>query len=370
MTIEIREGNFDAFFAAPFACYGEDAFVASPLKGDLKRLLDERRNPLFRDFARRTWFTAHRDGHIVGRILSHIHDASNLKYGKKRGYFGLFDCIDDAEVARRLLDAASGWLRARDCDEIAGSFNLTITQMIGTVTEGFERRPYIYQDWSPAHISRLLEACGFERFYALRTFEIDVRRISPAILLGPKPRALLQDADWRFEPIGRRGLTERLKEARLALNDGFADNAMFVPLTEEEFLFPCAGMTAIIDERLSWMAYHRGEPAGVYLCIPDLNPFLHATRYRLRLTTPWHLWQLKRRRTRAAVIFYSVRHAWHGRGVNSVLLHHSLEAMRAGGYTHLGVSWISDTNAGSLRQMEKLGAQPLHRLHLYRKALA
>jgi GNAT superfamily N-acetyltransferase len=369
MSIELRVEDFDAFFTAPFACYGSGAFVASPLRSDLKRSLDPARNPLFRNFARRTWFTAHRDGKIAGRILAHIHDAANKQYDLKRGYFGMFDCIDDSDVARTLLDAASNWLREKGCDEIAGGFNLTITQMIGVVTEGFENRPYIYQDWSPPHIARLLTAQGFEPFYGMRTFEVDTTRFDPKIVLNDKAAGLLHDPDWRFEAIGKRGLTERLRESCRVLDDGFANNAMFVPLTEEEFLFPCAGMTAIIDEHLSWMAYHRGAPVGVYLCIPDLNPFLHATNYRLKLATPWHLWQFKRHRTRAAVIFYSVRQAWHGRGVNSALLYKSLDAMRTRGYTHLGVSWISDTNSGSLRQMEKLGARPLHRLQLFRKAL-
>lgn len=370
MSLEIREEDFDAFFAAPLACYGRDAFIASPLKGDLKRSLDAMKNPLFRDFARRTWFTAHRDGEIAGRILAHIHDASNQRHQMRRGNFGMFDCIDDAAVARALLDAAANWLRERGCDEIAGSFNLTITQMIGVVTEGFENRPYIYQDWSPPHIARLLAANGFEPFYGMRTFEIDVTRFDPKIALNDKAAKLLYDAEWRFTAIGKRGLNRRLEESCRVLDDGFAGNDMFVPLTEEEFLFPCAGMTAVIDEHLSWMAYHRDEPVGVYLCIPDLNPFLHATNYRLKLSTPWHLWQLKRHRSRAAVIFYSVRQAWHGKGVNSVLLYKSLSAMRERGYTHLGVSWISDSNSGSLRQMEKLGARPLHRLQLFRKALA
>jgi hypothetical protein len=40
-----------------------------------------------------------------------------------------------------------------------------------------------------------------------------------------------------------------------------------------------------------------------------------------------------------------------------------------GGYTHLGISWVSDSNIASLRQMEKIGARPLHRLHLFRKSL-
>jgi GNAT superfamily N-acetyltransferase len=370
MSLELREGDFAAFFDAPFECYGADAYLSCPLRGDLKRSLDERKNPLFRDFARRTFFTAHRGGRIVGRVLTHIHDKSNELHGIKRGYFGMLDCIDDVSVALPLLDAAAAWLRARGCDEIAGSFNLTVTQMIGIVTEGFENRPYIYQDWSPPHIARLLEASGFTPFYGMRTFELDVARLDPELVMNDRAHGLLRNPDWRFEAIGKRGLEDRLREACNVLNDGFANNAWFTPLTEEEFLFPCKGMTAVIDEHLSWMAYHRGAPVGVHLCIPDLNPFLHATRYRLRLSTPWHLWRLKRRRTRAAGIFYSVKQAHHGQGVNSALLYRSLVASRDRGYTHGGISWISDTNTRSLRQMEKLGARPLHRLQLYRKALA
>src|SRR5262249_30519634 len=163
------------------------------LRSDLARSLHATKNPLFRDFARRTWFTAHRNGKPVGRILAHIHDASNQKYGLERGYFGMFDCVDDEEVARELLGAAGAWLQARGCKESAGSFNFTVTQMIGVVTEGFERQPYIYQDWSPPHIARLLAANDFEPFYGLRTFEIDVRMLDPLGVLNDKAAALLEN---------------------------------------------------------------------------------------------------------------------------------------------------------------------------------
>ena len=367
--IEIREGDFDAFFEAPFACYGRETHFVSPLKGDLRRALDDRKNPLFRDFARRTWFTAHRGDQTVGRILAHIHDESNRHHSLRRAYFGLFDCIDDRETATALLDAAAGWARARGCNELTGSFNLSITQIIGVVTEGHERAPYTYQEWTPPHIPRLLATCGFEEFFPMRTFEIDVGDCEPQLLLGANQRALLADPAWRFEPIRRRNFDRRLLEACEVLNDGFAQNAMFVPLTGEEFLFPCAGMMWIIDERLSWTAYHDGEPVGVLLCVPDLNPFLRATDFRVKWTTLWHLISSRQRRQRAAIIFFSVRRAFHGLGVNGVMLHHTLSAMRKAGYTHLGVSWVSDGNKASLRQMEKLGARPLHRLNLFRKAL-
>lgn len=367
--IRIREGDFDAFFEAPFACYSNDTPFVSPLKSDLRRALDVRKNPLYRGRARRTWFTAHRDEQLVGRILVQIHDASNRLHGTRRATFGLFDCVDEPETARLLLDAAAAWARSHGCSELAGSFNLTITQMIGVVTSGFERAPYTYQEWTPPHTARHLADNGFEPFFPMQTFELDVRDFDPQVLLTEKPSALLSDPEWRFEPVRRRGFERRLREACVVLNDGFAENAMFVPLSEEEFLFPCAGIMWVIDQRLSWTAYHRGEPVGVLLCIPDLNPFLRATGFRFKWSTPWHLLRFRWSRKRAAIIFFSVRRRFHGRGINLVMLHHTLHAMRTGGYTHLGISWISDSNRASLRQMEKIGARPLHRLHLFRKAL-
>lgn len=369
MPLELREGDFHAFFEAPFACYGDANKVISPMRGDLQRSLDVYANPLFREHARRTWFTAHRDGKLVGRILAHIHDTSNRLHGMRRGYFGCFDCIDDLEVSRALLGAAESWLAARDCDEIAGGFNLTITQMIGVVTDGFEYMPYTYQDYSPPHVHRLLETLGYQRFFPMSTFEIDLRELEPSRLIGERQRALLENPRWRWQPIKRRGLKQALLQSCMILNDGFAANSLFVPLTKEEFLFPCEGMTWVIDEHISMMASHDDQPVGVLLCIPDLNPFLHAVRSRLRPSILWHLMKLKLFRRRASIIFFSVCQSHQNQGVNGVLLHKVLTALKAGGYTHLGISWVSDSNAMSLRQMEKLGARRLHRLHLFRKGL-
>lgn len=369
MGLALRERDFRSFFEAPFACYGAESPYVSPMRGDLERALDAARNPLFRDHARCTWFTAHRDGRIVGRVLAHIHDASNRLHGLARGYFGCLDCIDDAEVTRTLLEAAGAWARERGCNELAGGFNLTITQLIGVVTEGFEHPPYSYQEFSPPHLARQLDAFGFERFFPMRTFEADLARLDPESLLGERQRALLADPRWSWRPIRRKGLEQRLLEACDVLNDGFRENAMFVPLRPAEFLFPCAGLTWVIDERISFTAYEDGRPVGVVLCIPDLNPFLRATRSRIGWRTPWHLLRLRLERQRAAIIFFSVRRSHHGRGVNGVLLYQLARALKAGGYERLGVSWISDGNAASLRQMEKLGARPLHRLHLFRRPL-
>lgn len=49
------------------------------------------------------------------------------------------------------------------------------------------------------------------------------------------------------------------------------------------------------------------------------------------------------------------------------MLHRVTTALKAAGYATLGITWIADVNGASLRQMERLGARRLHRLHLFTK---
>jgi hypothetical protein len=128
-------------------------------------------------------------------------------------------------------------------------------------------------------------------------------------------------------------------------------------------------MMWIIDERLSTLVFDGDRPVGAIICIPDLNPLLATVRSRFRLTLPLHYMRHLRRRRRAVVIFWAVHPSMWGGGLNPVMLHRVISALREAGYTQLGMTWIADVNQASLRQTERLGARRLHRLHLFRKAI-
>ena len=142
---------------------------------------------------------------------------------------------------------------------------------------------------------------------------------------------------------------------------------MFVPLTSAEFQFQAGEMMTILDPRLSSVLLHDGRPVGTIICIPDLNGLLKTTGSRITLFTPFHYLRYRLNRRRAVIIFYSVVRDHHGRGLMGAMLARTIGALRSAGYKKLGVTWIADSNQASLRQMEKLGGQPLHRLHLFRK---
>ena len=367
--IEIRKGDIEAFFAAPFAAYGEKSPYVSPMLSDLKRFLSAEKNPLFAtadDFA---IFTAHENGTVRGRITAHMHRASNERFGLKRGYFGYFDCADDERVAAALLERAEDWTRERGFTEILGNFNLTAMQQVGIMTGGFEHAPYTDQIWGPPHLPRLLEKRGYSPSFPMTTFEIDIRNASlGGILDGAEMRALHSDG-FRFSPIRRTTLDRRLEDSRLILNESFADNPMFVPVSRAEYAFQAKEMKWIMDPRISAVAEKDGVPAGAVIAIPDVNPMLKAMGSRLGLSAPWHLVKHRLNRRRAVVIFQGVKPEFQGRGLNPLMLAHMLGEMKKAGYETAGGTWIADANAASLRQAEKAGARRLHRLHLFGKTL-
>lgn len=363
MSLSLREGDARAFFDAPFHAYPPEIGYVSPMRRDILRMLDATKNPLWQAGNPFRFWTVHRAGKPVGRIIAHLHRQSNERFGWRRAQFGFFDCADDQEAGRMLLDAAEGFAREQGMVELVGNFNLTAMQQCGVVTGGFEETAYTDMVVGPPWLPRLLWENGFAPFFPMTTFEIDLARAVPAA-------SALDPGRDSFAPIQKSSFPERMEDARHLLNDGFNENPMFVPLTPAEFLFQAGELSTILDPRLSSVLMRDHQPVGVVVAIPDLNGFLKATRSRISLATPWHFLRYRMRRKRAVIIFYSVARAAQGQGIMSAMIAETLQRARSAGYQTIGVTWIADENPASLRQVEKMNGRRLQRLHLFRKDIA
>jgi GNAT superfamily N-acetyltransferase len=367
--ITLVERDMTAFFTAPFYAYGKTSPYLSPMLSDLKRFLSAKTNPLFSSDDDFTYFAALRDGLPIGRICAHVHRAANVLHKLNRAYFGYFDCADDAEAASALLSAAEDWARKRGFDEIWGNFNLTAMQQAGIMTEGFDAPPYTDQIWGAPWLPGLLEANGYAARFPMTTFELDLRSIDFGGLGNPSAHEALLTAGFRFQPVTRRALWDRLEDSRTILNTSFRDNPMFVPITKEEYLFQAKEMKWVMDTRISTVVHKDGKPAGAIIAIPDLNPLVRATGAKVGLTTLWHYLRYRMSRRRAVIIFQGVMPEYQGMGLNPMMLAYIAKAMKDAGYETVGGTWIADVNKASLRQAEKSGARALHRLKLFSKAL-
>lgn len=366
--MQLVERDFSAFFDAPFHAYGSESAYVSPMKSDLARFLS-RHNPLFGSDDDFTYFAVVQNGQAIGRVTAHIHRASNVHFGEGRAYFGYFDCADNSEAAAHLLGAAEDWARVRGLRSLTGNFNLTAMQQAGIVTDGFEKAPFTDQVWNPPHVPKLLENLGYTRQFPMTTFVRDLGQHDLGEVLPDVARDALLKEGFYFAPITRRTINQRLEDARTILNTSFKDNPMFVPVSNEEFMFQAKDMKWIMDPRISKVVHYQGKPAGAVIAIPDLNPLLKSVGSRFGLSLPFHYLCHRARNDRAVVIFQGVMPEFQRKSVNPLMLCEMTRSLVQAGYQTVGGTWIADENTASLRQAEKSRATALHRLHLFSKDL-
>src|SRR5688572_20360386 len=110
------------FLHLPWEFYRGDENWIPPLRMNQNELVGYKHHPFYDDAEGQT-FLALKDGKPAGRVMAIVNHAHNRTHGEKRGFFGFFESIDDAEVATGLFDAAGDWLKAREMTAIRGPMN-------------------------------------------------------------------------------------------------------------------------------------------------------------------------------------------------------------------------------------------------------
>src|SRR4051812_31982660 len=95
-----------------------------PIVAERKDFLDPLKNP-FLAHAEVELFLATRGGVVVGRAAAIDDPHYNQFHNTEFGFFGMFDCVDDAEVAQALLAACARWVKSRGMKSLVGPVNFS-----------------------------------------------------------------------------------------------------------------------------------------------------------------------------------------------------------------------------------------------------
>ena len=152
----------DAFIKFPWRIYRNDPDWVPPLILERKAFLDRKRHPFYQH-GDAALFLAWQKREIVGRIMASDDPNYNSLHQTSVGCFGLFECIDNREVASALFEAASNWLRARGRNEIMGPIDYSTNYVCGLLIDGFEHQPTILTSHNPPYYPPLIESCGFNK---------------------------------------------------------------------------------------------------------------------------------------------------------------------------------------------------------------
>ena len=362
----------DAFIKFQWRIYANDPVWVPPLIIERKTFLDRKRHPFYRH-GDAALFLARQNGEIVGRIMASDDPNYNSLHQSNAGCFGLFECIDDRNVAAALFEAAVNWLREKGRTEMMGPIDYSTNYVCGLLIDGFQFAPTILTAHNPPYYRELIEGCGFTKakdWYAwwfadpakavthLRRFAERVRRRWPVTIRS----------------ANLKNIREETRRLRQIYNQAWEKNWGFVPFTEAEFEFMTREMKPLLMPEFAWIAEMGNEPIGFTLCLPDINVALRHLNGRLtRFGFPIGLIKLlfyKRRIRKGRLIALGVIEKYRRAGVAEMLVLRVMEeTMIKRGITG-ELSMTLEDNFMINRFLEAIGATKYKTYRIFKRILA
>jgi hypothetical protein len=344
--------------------YGNETSWIRPLNLVVSDAISFKKNPFYANGCGKA-FIAKKEGKCVGRILVHMSKFHHLIHQEKVCYFGLFECVDDMDVAKVLLNEAEFFAKSLGCKILRGPFNITAAQEIGILTDGFDRVPSIDMVYTKPYYPTLLKESGFIPCLKMKTWRNDNIEDLNYNKIDQLPTHKEQIT---FRSINSRKRSEEMDLIREVVNSAFLGNWGFVPITHEEWRMQIGALIPFLDPDLIIIAESCGIPIGVTLAVPDFNQIIKNTNGKLihpsilKLILPNSL-------KSAVVILFAVRKQFQNMKISQNLNLELIRNLHKKGYKDLSITWISETNISSKKQAEFLGMHVLHELEMFEKEI-
>jgi hypothetical protein len=97
----------------------------------------------------------------------------------RSGYYGMFECANDGEIAQALVDRASDWMRDKELDRAIGPLELSTNYIAGALVDSFDRDPGINMPYNPPYYDELLTSCGLTKAKDLWQWGLDTSKPLP-----------------------------------------------------------------------------------------------------------------------------------------------------------------------------------------------
>jgi len=378
--LPLGDRRLSQFVRVPWRLHAGDPHWTPPLNAELlgSRLLGltgllTPAHPYHRH-AEVTHFLARRGRQPVGRVSAAVNHRYNEHYGTRLGFFGFFECAQDGEAARALLEAAGAWLARRGMTAMRGPggySNATHEPHQAVLIEGFDTPPTVELTYNPPYYGPLLEDCGLAKVkdyhaYWVTPDEAARRRVEKLAA------RVLAKRSVETRPLDRTCLGDEVAHIVEVYNEAWSANWGFLPLTEPEADAMAASLRFIADPEIIRFAYVDGEIAAVLGALPDPNVALRPRGARLLDTDVARVARLMALRRRIRVLrlmFFGIRPRYRRMGVDAVLFHDIYASAARRGYTGGEASMLLENNDMILRASEIMGGHRYKTWRIYETQL-
>lgn len=337
-----------------------------PLLMDRRDFLNPRKNPFFDHADCRLWL-AHADGQDIGRIAA-VHDHDYVAFHKEKvGSFGLFECVNQTDIAQALIARAMSWLRDQGLTRMIGPLDLSTNHVSGALIDAFDKAPAIQMPYNPPYYPELFRACNLEKAKDLFSWCIDTLQPMEPRIVAIAER-LLRKENIHIRPISYHNWSQEVKTVLEIYNETWQDNWGFVPLRSEEFAHLAKDLKLVMHPELALLAEFAGKPVGFALTVFDINPILKKLNGRLLPTGILKLvWDLKisSKIKHGRLVLFGIRPAYRSYGIDSLLLVRTHQTARKLNLTHGELGWTLEDNHKINRLIELVGGKRVATYRVY-----
>jgi ribosomal protein S18 acetylase RimI-like enzyme len=338
-----------------------------PLWLDRESFLNPKKNPWF-EFGKAELFLARRAGTVVGRIAAVVDPRYNEFHGTSTGFFGLFECIDDVDVARALLDTVERRLIKHGFTEVLGPASFSSNGEWGFLAEGFDQPPSVMMPYNPNYYLKLVDACGYGKAKDLWAWYIDAEKPVPEKVARISEK-IRQREGVTVRPASIKHWAREIAIIKRLYNAAWEKNWGFVPMTDKEFDVLGREVKLVLNPALVLFAEVKGEPVAFSITVPDANQAIRKANGRL---LPFGLirMMLELRRIRTGrLIGLGIKEEYRRRGIDSLLVYDTFTTAQKLGWSGGEVSWTLEDNDMVNRVIAVFGGTRSKTYRVFQKSL-
>ena len=359
----IQTTDAKKFVNFPFKLYKGCPHYITDLKSNLIHLLNK--DPFWQD-NERALFLLYEDGEIIGRICALTNKAHNKHWQDKTGFFGFFDCINDARAAGVLFNTAASWLKKRGCTKIQGPVNPSTNHTCGVLLNRFDEDPFIMMPYNYAYYDELIQSCGLGKVKDLVAFErTDKEEMSPR--MQKIIDRFKKNKDITFRPINLKNFNAEVENVCKIYNESWAQNWGFVPISDAEIQQTAKELKSIIKTEMTTVCEVKGEVAAFAICVPNFNKVLKEWQQN---GWPFKIFKAVKayfNMRDCRMLMLGVHPSHRGRGLELLVVNEIIENCIKNGWNKAELSWILEDNKAIISVIEEAGCYKTKTYRLYSK---
>ncbi|NMM47254.1 hypothetical protein [Marinigracilibium pacificum] len=354
----------------PLELYKGDENYIHPLNNEVEDVFDKSKNKLFKD-GDAVRFLLIENGKVLGRIAAFFNNKLANKGNKQpTGGIGFFECINNKEIAFQLFETAKEWLESKGMQAMDGPINFGDRDRFwGLLTDGFYP-PNYGMFYHKEYYQQFFEDFGFKVYFNQYTYYRIVKGKEFEKRFYDKAKLNIDNPDYSFRYPAKDEMDKLPEYFVTVYNKAWAGHSgvKAMDLRQAKMIFK--KLKPIMDRRLLYFGFYKGEPISFYISIPDINQIFRKFKGKFGLIQKllFLYYQSRGIIDKSLGLVFGVVPQHQGKGIEAAMVvsYSDLAFSEEYEYITTEMNWIGDFNPKMMRVVEQIGGEILKTHKTYR----